>query len=64
MRIGCAILKVPAHILIPLYNFNWIGNMMSIKFEKIINEEDINETGTMIIKNKEMEFSKSNNWHI
>ena len=27
-------------------------------------EEDINETGTMIIKNKEIEFSKSNNWHI
>ena len=34
------------------------------KQESKINEEVINETGTMIIKNKEIEFSKSNNWHI
>jgi len=28
-----------------------------------VNDEDINETGTMIIKKKEIEFNKSNNWH-
>ena len=27
-------------------------------------EDEINATGTMIIKKKEIEFSKSNNWHI
>jgi hypothetical protein len=32
--------------------------------ESKIDEEDINETGTMIIKKKEIEFTKSNNWHI
>ena len=29
-----------------------------------IQEEEINDTGTMIIKKKDIEFTKSNNWHM
>ena len=32
--------------------------------DKTPNEEEINDTGTMIIKKKEIEFTKSNNWHM